>query len=131
VAHAQGRPEAYPVKTRKLKRSRRQHALLWLQQGERVWLQQRPATGVWAGLWSLPEADTAQQWEDRIAAGPGVAERVPAFVHVLTHVDWTLEPVIWRLPEGAAAPDLPGQWFRREDALQLGLPAPIRKLISR
>lgn len=131
AAQAQGRPEAYPVKTRKLKRSRRRHALLWLQQGDRVWLQQRPETGVWAGLWSLPEADTAEQWEDLIAAGPGVGERVPPFVHVLTHVDWTLEPVAWRLPEGAAAPELPGRWFRLEEALQLGLPAPIRKLISR
>ena len=43
VARAQGRPEAYPVKTRRLRRGRRSHALLWLQQGERLWLAQRPA----------------------------------------------------------------------------------------
>jgi A/G-specific adenine glycosylase len=134
VAHAQGRPEAYPVKTRKLRRSRRQHALLWLQHGGRVWLQQRPPRGVWAGLWSLPEADEVAHWWQRAAAWPGEGEALPPFVHVLTHVDWTLSPLRWRLPEHAAVPelgDLPGRWFSLAEALQLGLPAPIRRLLSR
>lgn len=131
VAQAQGRPEAYPVKTRKLKRSRRAHALLWLQQADRVWLQQRPARGVWAGLWSLPEADGLRDWECRVSAWPGGGGPLPAFVHVLTHVDWTLTPLQWRLPDDAPAPDLPGRWFTVDEALQLGLPAPIRKLLSR
>jgi len=131
VAAAQGRPEAYPVKTRKLKRNRRAHALLWLQQGDRVWLHQRPAHGVWAGLWSLPDADTLGHWEDRVAGWPGEGGPLPAFVHVLTHVDWTLTPLRWRLPDAAPAPDLPGRWFPVDAALRLGLPAPIRKLLSR
>jgi A/G-specific adenine glycosylase len=130
VALAQGRPEAYPVKTRKLKRGRRHNGLLCLWQGDSVWLQQRPGTGVWASLWSLPEAADADAWEDQCAAWPGEGERLPPFVHVLTHLDWTLEPFVWRLPAGAEAPALPGQWFTRETALQMGLPAPIRKLIS-
>jgi A/G-specific adenine glycosylase len=130
AARAQGRPEAYPVKTRKLKRSRRRHALLWLCQGRRVWLQQRPPRGVWAGLWSLPEAACVEDWEALAARWPGRGERLPAFVHVLTHLDWTLEPIRWTLPAHARAPELPGRWFAVEEALQLGLPAPIRKLLS-
>jgi A/G-specific adenine glycosylase len=129
VARAQGRPEAYPVKTRRLKRGRRQHALLWLCQGRRVWLQQRPPRGIWAGLWSLPEAPRVEDWEARAAAWPGRGERLPAFVHVLTHLDWTLAPIRWTLPARAPAPDLPGRWFRIDEALQLGLPAPIRRLL--
>ena len=131
VARAQGRPQAYPVKTRKLKRSRRRHGLLWLQQGGRVWLQQRPDTGVWAGLWSLPEADSAEHWAEQSDAWPGEGEALAPIMHVLTHVDWTLEPYRWRLPDGVDTPALEGRWFGLEAALELGLPAPIRKLISR
>jgi A/G-specific adenine glycosylase len=71
VAKAQGRPEAYPVKTRRLKRGRREHALLWLQHRDRLWLTQRPATGVWAGLWSLPEWDEAETLAELAAGWPG------------------------------------------------------------
>jgi A/G-specific adenine glycosylase len=55
VAHAQGRTTAFPVKSRRARRGRRRHALLWVVQRGRWWLVQRPARGVWAGLWSLPE----------------------------------------------------------------------------
>jgi A/G-specific adenine glycosylase len=47
VARAQGQPEAYPVKTRQLRRSQRAHALLWLCHGDAVWLERRPDTGIW------------------------------------------------------------------------------------
>ena len=55
TASAEGRPEAYPVKTRKLKRSAES---LWLlhacDENGAVWLQKRPTPGVWAGLYCLP-----------------------------------------------------------------------------
>jgi A/G-specific adenine glycosylase len=132
VARARGEPTTYPVKTRRLKRQQRSTGLLWLRQGRRVWLEQRPATGVWAGLWSLPEAPTPADWRARAAdsAWPGTGEDLPPFVHVLTHRDWTLAPLRWTLPARAKAPaGLEGRWFEREEALALGLPAPIRKLL--
>src|SRR5204863_50489 len=66
-----GEPERYPVKTRRLKRGRREHLWLWLQWGERLWLVQRPATGIWAGLWSLPEFGSGGEFDDLVAAWPG------------------------------------------------------------
>ena len=132
VAHAQGTPERYPVKTRKLKRGRRTNALLLLHQGERLWLVQRPGQGVWAGLWSLPEFDDASALQQATAAWPGQGEWLPAFVHALTHFDWTLQPLAWRLPTRARRPEgLPeGRWFSRDEALAMGLPAPVRRLIE-
>ena len=138
VARAQGQPQRYPVKTRKLKRHQRAHALLWLMQGERSWLVQRPATGVWAGLWSLPEwADVPALLADT-SAWPGRCERLPEVAHVLTHVDWLLSPVRQVLPAriGAAHRHAintalstrgAGRWVTRDEALQLGLAAPIRR----
>ena len=138
VAHAEGRPEAYPVKTRKLKRGQREHSLLWLDHRDSVWLVQRPQTGVWAGLWSLPEYESDQALWDQASAWPGVGRPMPTVQHALTHFDWALRPCHWPLPDqlstaGRAQVEngLPsGRWVLREAALSMGLPAPIRRLLE-
>ena len=132
LARASGRPESLPVKTRRLKRGRRVHALLWLRRAGKVYLVQRPATGVWAGLWSLPEFDRAAALEDLVDGWPGAGEWLPNIEHALTHFDWTLQPLAWRLPARGKLPQrVPeGRWFTVPEALALGLPAPIRRLLE-
>jgi A/G-specific adenine glycosylase len=142
VARAEGRPEAYPVKTRKLKRGARSHALLWLMRGtgdaHQVWLVQRPAQGVWAGLWTLPEYEDEAALDAATATWPGEGRWLPPFKHVLTHLDWMLQPCAWQLPDtpapaalAAVEAALPaGRWWTVTDALAAGLPAPIRKLLA-
>jgi len=130
VAHREGAPERYPVKTRKLKRSAQS---LWLLQAQAadgaVWLVRRPATGVWAGLYCLPVFDSH---EDLAAAVPAPRRDAlrdgPAFKHVLTHKDLHLHPVMayW---EGAVTPPGDGAWFEPQSWPALGLPAPIRKML--
>ena len=139
AAHAAGEPERYPVKSRRLKRGRREHALLWLQHRGRHWLVQRPATGVWGGLWSLPEHTSLQGLHNALAGWPGAPEVLPTIEHALTHFDWTLRPLRWTLPARGAAPALrllaelpwaaPGRWVTREEALAMGLAAPVRRLL--
>lgn len=132
-----GSPERFPVKTRKLKRSKRDNAWLWLVWGDKLWLCQRPDTGVWAGLWSLPEFATPQSLAAATEPWPGSGEVYPSFTHVLTHLDWALHPVRWNLPActsrkavDAITATLPaGDWFTLDSALALGLPAPVRKLL--
>ena len=138
VARREGAPERYPVKTRKLKRTRRANAMLWLAQGERVWLVQRPPRGVWAGLWALPLYDAIDELQAFAADWPGYGQALPAIDHALTHFDWHLQPWLQRLPgrlsearRAALEIDLPeGRWFTLDEALQLGLPAPVRKLLT-
>jgi A/G-specific adenine glycosylase len=121
VARAQGQPEIYPVKTRKLKRSSESW---WLLCAHRV---QRPTPGVWAGLYSLPMVASRDALMDTLT--PAQRKRCvdhPAFLHVLTHKDMHLHVVElgWKeadWPEGA------GQWYARSALSGVGLPAPIRK----
>ena len=137
LATKQGKPEAYPVKTRKLKRGRREHVWLWLQWRDQLWLTQRPDTGVWAGLWSFPEFDSGEAFDELAAKWPGEGEALESFTHVLTHLDWRLHPIRWTLPEktpaakvDAVTQTLPaGRWFTLEEALAAGVPAPLRKLL--
>jgi len=140
VARAQGRPHDFPVKTRRLKRGRRDHVLLWLEHRGRWWLVERPSTGVWAGLWCLPMMDDEAALALRTRGWPGEAQPLPAVEHALTHFDWTLRPVRWRWPArskaptaeqlGALDPQARGGWHGPEAALALGLPAPVRRLLE-
>jgi len=133
VARQQGEPERYPVKTRKLKRGRRESVWLLLRWRDRVWLQQRPEQGVWAGLWSLPEFESFDALADATRGWAGEGDALPSFTHVLTHFDWLLHPRRWTLPESATPPSVlaQGRWVTIQEALELGLPAPLRKLLTR
>ena len=130
-----GTQDRYPVKSRRLVRGRRDNVWLELRWRGRVWLVQRAGTGVWAGLWSLPEFATIEAFEASASGWPGKGETLPAFTHVLTHFDWALQPVRWtfpaRTPARTLAPLLAawptGRWFEIDAALALGLPAPLRK----
>jgi len=130
--------DRYPVKTRKLKRSVRHSVWLEARWRGRVWLVQRVSSGIWAGLWSLPEFESIDTLSAATAAWPGTAEPLPAFKHVLTHLDWHLQPVRWSFPartsarriEGCLAQWPEGRWFTLEEALALGLPAPLRKRLE-
>ena len=132
AARAGGVPERFPVKSRRLKRTQRENALIWLQQGTRVYLVKRPATGVWAGLWSLPEHPSMLALTEATAGWTGHATWQPDVQHALTHFDWLLHPLQWRLPLRskvcAALPE--GRWFGVDEALALGLPAPVRRLLE-
>ena len=129
VAQREGEPERYPVKTRKLKRTAQS---LWLLQAQRadgaVWLEKRPQTGVWAGLYCLPAFDSIDALQAALPARVGMEEGEP-FIHVLTHKDLHLHPVTARLEDLAPTAGA-GGWFSATAWSALGLPAPVRKLLE-
>lgn len=130
VAHAQNAVLDYPVKTRQLKRQTQSWWLLLArtQQGA-VWLQQRPSTGVWAKLYALPMFDSFEALSQTLPE-PMQAQLVHTEVvkHVLTHRDLFLHPILLMLPERVSLGQ--GQWVEASNWPQLGLPAPIRKLLQ-
>jgi A/G-specific adenine glycosylase len=133
-AHVAGQELIFPIKSKRLKRSQRSNALLQLRCGDRVWLVRRPATGVWAAMWSLPEFADVDALNAAMAALPGHGAWAEPFTHVLTHVDWRLQVLIWQLPARrlASAEALGmanGRWVTVTQALQMSLPAPVRRLL--
>jgi A/G-specific adenine glycosylase len=130
-AQALATPEAFPVKTRKLKRSAQTLWLLWAQTPEgAVWLSQRPTPGVWAGLYCLPLFDERDELMDSVplTLRPQVHDQ-SVIKHVLTHKDLYLHPVRVVMPAGPR-PEAAGAWMRADQWPTLGLPAPIRKMLS-
>lgn len=149
VSHALGRELSVPVNTRKLIRKRMDSHWLWLKRAsavdgsEMVWLQQRPAKGLWGSLWSLPTLDASEvdrlarfhRWEDL-----KVPEHMDTIKHVLTHRDWFLTPVRYTLDasQAAALDDCealtPGRWFKVAEVgnfSNAGVPSPLIKLLQR
>lgn len=126
-ALAQGRQGELPLRSRKLKRAARESWWLWWQRPDgAVWLQQRPARGVWAGLWTLPLYD--DEGALRQAAAGAALEPLPGIVHALTHFDWRLHPrrAAWQGQELGE-----GRWVVAEALPQYGVPAPLKKLLGR
>jgi A/G-specific adenine glycosylase len=130
VARQQGRPEDYPVKTRKLKRSRASWWLLWAEDAEgRTFIARRPPTGIWSGLHCLPVFEDEDALLAALPAGARAqVQALPAFTHVLTHKDLLLHPVHVQLSQD----DLPreGQWLLPGELAGIGLPAPVKKLLN-
>ena len=128
VGRREGQPERYPVKTRKLKRSAQSLWMLLAQDAEgRIWLEKRPARGIWAGLHALPVFDSAESLS--AALQPDERSRASdeaVFMHVLTHKDLHVHPVMLAGIEPRALSDS-GRWLARSEWEPLGLPAPVRK----
>ena len=130
-----GTQERYPLKSRRAARSRKDIVWLELRCNDDVFLVEREATGIWAGLWSLPELGSIDELDSLTAGWPGERELLAPFVHVLTHRDWHLQPVRWTFPSRLPAQALArfvarwptGRCLAADEALALGVPAPLRK----
>jgi A/G-specific adenine glycosylase len=133
-ARKEGQPEAYPVKTRKLKRSSRESWCLWVEHEGTVWLVQRPEKGVWGGLWTLPMFASQEALS---AAYTSPVEVQPPVMHVLTHLDWRLhlsralvgsKPDVHAWLSQLAEPvEGQGRWVPLAELHQFGLPTPFKR----
>ena len=108
-------------------------AKIWLvacTAGDYVWLQRRPARGIWAGMWSLPDFPRLPDpgLLDRLAPGKLLSWRVgETFRHQLTHRDLHITPIQARLTR------TPGQetgWMTVSEALDSGVPVPVRRILE-
>ncbi len=132
IARREGRPEAYPVKTRRLVRGARESWWLWLEHADAIWLQQRAAKGVWAGLWSLPLFDDEAALQSAAQLLGVTPESQASIKHSLTHFDWRLHPRRALLSKASEVEMQlgPGRWVDRRALHTLGMPAPLRKLLA-
>ncbi|WP_149193951.1 A/G-specific adenine glycosylase [Luteimonas suaedae] len=116
----------------------REAIVLLLQDGDgRVLLQRRPPVGIWAALWSLPEAadhDAARNWfrshvDDDYDNGRALA----SIAHGFTHYRLQLHPRHWRqvAPRMAVRDNADLRWVAPAELGTLGIPSPIRRLLER
>jgi A/G-specific adenine glycosylase len=132
MTYRTGRTGDLPAKKVRPEKPHREAYFPMLVCDARILLVRRPARGIWGGLWSLPQFETRTELDawlagNRLRVEP--VEREP-LLHVFTHFRLTLHPLRIDIAPGKGlrqAPD--GGWYTVADALALGLPAPIRRLI--
>ncbi|MFY3382821.1 A/G-specific adenine glycosylase [Paracidovorax sp. MALMAid1276] len=134
VARREGAQAQYPVRTRKLSRRSESWQLLVLRDSQgRIWLERRPASGIWAGLHCVPvfeEMEALHACVNGLDAGPSLQiSELPPFVHVLTHRDLHLHTVAVS-GHFRSLPTQGGEWVAPEQWSEIGLAAPIRKLLE-
>ena len=135
VAHREQLTASIPGRPPKKVLPHRRAALLVCVHAGTVLLEKRPPTGVWGGLWSLPETDGNDAEAIKCIAnryGVSVADCEPltSFEHGFTHFTLALEPWLVRVAAAAPATHEPGRmWLALDDAVGAALPAPIKRLL--
>ena len=135
VALAESRIDELPGKRRRAERARRQVSMLVVLARGEVLLEKRPPTGIWGGMWSLPEVEAGAKPAAALERDWGiVAAEVRAlepFEHAFTH--FTLEVTPWRIVARGAGRFAEGKsatWMSLADLAGAALPSPVRRLLA-
>ncbi|MDN6180097.1 MAG: A/G-specific adenine glycosylase [Halomonas subglaciescola] len=133
LAHARGEERRYPEpKPRKAVPTRHTLMLMLHDGAGHVWLELRPPSGLWGGLWSLPQFDTQQQlndWLETYAKAPEREPPPPEFTHVFSHFRLQIAPQPARC-DGLGAVREGGVWYNVHQPPALGLAAPVKRLLT-
>jgi len=137
AAHAEGAVQRYPEpRPRKVLPVREATLLLATNAQGEVLLEQRPPSGIWGGLWTLPqcaEGESAQQWGMRNGLRVEQVAALPPLRHTFSHFHLDISPLHLRVSggEGGAVMEPGGAvWYKTDLCHQLGLPAPIKRLLG-
>jgi A/G-specific adenine glycosylase len=147
IAHAHDRTSELPMrKPKQQKKEKLVHMIVIFHQNQ-VLLEQRPDSGIWGGLLSLPEIDGMQELPltevpsaDKIHLRVGsLVERfgllstqqtLPDFTHGFTHFKLHVRPMLVSLSERhAGVAEARYTWLELDQVAGAALPAPVKSLL--
>jgi A/G-specific adenine glycosylase len=141
VAYTLNMTASLPRKKPSVQLPTRQVTLLILQKNsDFVLLEKRSATGIWGGLWSLPEIsgtpsekDVQKICRERFAYTIKDIQFGEKFRHTFSHFHLEIAPAFLDIKERKSKIMEAEQqiWYNLQQPSALGLPAPIKKLLSR
>ncbi len=125
----------YPGRKPKKDKPLRSTTMLLVTTGDSVFLEKRPAAGIWGGLWSLPELgdETAASWSGRVLDdGDPRVESWDLLRHSFSHYDLDIRPLVVRVAASSSkvAYGNDSTWYRFDELPPGGIAAPVRKLID-
>jgi A/G-specific adenine glycosylase len=136
IARRTARQHELPAPRRAVLRPRRRaFMVVALEEPGRVLLERRPESGVWGGLWCLPEFATASAAAAFIRDSLGVPEDaltpLAALEHAFTHFDLTITPLLVPCSgNNVLVEEGRGLWYNLSEPARIGLPAPISTLLA-
>lgn len=117
---ASGDPRRWPVAPRRSTTPTRRRWALASLDGDRVWLERRPADGLLGGLWGLPQRD---------APPPG--RTLPEVRHAYSHFRLELVPVVSEASMPPADDDREARWVGPDELADLPLSVVDRAVLGR
>ena len=100
-----------------------------------VLLEKRPQTGIWGGLWSLPEIDmheiASEVAQSRLGLAVETAEPLAIVNHAFTHFKLAITPqplLVTRQTLQAQVPNM--IWLPIDEAIGAAIPTPVRKILQ-
>lgn len=100
-----------------------------------VLLEKRPQTGIWGGLWSLPEIEmheiASEVAQSRLGLEVEAAEPLVIVNHAFTHFKLAITPqplLLIKQTLRAQAPNM--VWLPIDEAISAAIPSPVRKILS-
>ncbi len=133
-AFASGNPLQWPHKKPKKEKPLRSTWMVIAQNDQnRVWMERRPPSGIWGGLWGFKEFDSeAAAMQAVTAMNPRHQENWAPMRHVFTHFELTINPVFVRLNEASVSTminDKESRWLA-PDEVDGGIAAPVERLLD-
>ncbi|WP_038173632.1 A/G-specific adenine glycosylase [Vibrio pacinii] len=136
-ANKQGNPLDYPGKKPKKDKPIKETWFAMLHYNGYVWLEQRPQTGIWGGLFCFPEnqhADLSHPLEIRGVTSATIKRQTQliAFRHTFSHYHLDITPILLDLSK---QPDVimeasKGLWYNLSQPEEIGLAAPVKQLLQ-
>ena len=100
-----------------------------------VLLEKRPPSGIWGGLWSLPECSDEKElarWCEKLGCIGGEIERIEPFKHTFSHYHLMIHPQVVMVNESGKDIRDGGEscWYLLHRLEQLGLPTPVKRVLE-
>ena len=119
-----------------VRRTRSVFMVVALNEDGSVLLERRPESGVWGGLWCLPEFDSASAAQAFIRRSLVTSRLEPqplrAIEHAFTHFSLLISPLLVHCAGAAAVvEERTSLWYNVRAPARIGLPAPITALLAR
>jgi A/G-specific adenine glycosylase len=134
-ARGLGRTGELPTPRPRRSLPKRRTVMMLVFRGGKVLLQKRPPTGIWGGLWSLPEFSSVRHALEVFPGTQGVTlqshRALEPLKHGFTHYSLTIEPL---LCTARGTPrqvnESGGVWLALDEAIKSPIPAPVRTLLK-
>ena len=133
-AHRLGQPTVYPhSKPRKALPVRQCLMPLLANPDGEIWLQRRPDSGLWGGLWCPPQLDDQSALDELLQhKGWHVAEQqsLEPLRHTFSHFHLDIQPLLVRVLPTPSVAEAGQVWYNLRQPTRLGLAAPVSKLLK-
>lgn len=135
-AHLLGLEQQLPVsKPRKALPQKRTLMPLLVNPDGEILLYRRPSSGLWGGLWSLPELERLEELAtlaERHGLALGSARELKGLTHTFSHFQLAIEPwLIAASVDGERVAEADWLWYNLATPPRLGLAAPVKTLLKR